>query len=64
MNTLMKYIPKEYKNQVKAIYRSEKVWNTYTKRWNTMITVELEDGDIATYQNAMYMKEMLNAFGR
>lgn len=64
MNTLMKYIPKEYKSQVSRIYKDERVWNDATKRWNTMITVEWTDGNVNTYQNATYMKNVLKDFGR
>ena len=55
MNKLMRYIPKIYKDEVKNIYKGEKVWNEITKRWNTVIVVEWEDGETNEFQNASYM---------
>ena len=63
-NELMRYIPKEYKAQVKNIYKAEREWNEYTQRWNQTITVEWTDGETNTYQNAGYMKNLLKEFGR
>ena len=64
MTELMRYIPKEYKNEVADIYKGEKEWNEYTQRWNTLIVVEWKDGETSTYQNAGYMKNLLKEFGR
>ena len=64
MKELMRYIPKEYKNEVANIEKGEKVWNEYTNRWNVTIIVEWKDGEINEYQNAAYMKEKLAEFGR
>lgn len=63
-NKLMRYIPKEYKNQVADIYEAGKEWNEYTNRWNVLITVEWTDGRENTYQNASYMQNLLKEFGR
>lgn len=64
MKELMRYIPKEYKNEVANIEKGEKVFNEYTNRWNITIIVEWKDGEINEYQNASYMKEKLAEFGR
>lgn len=64
MKELMRYIPKEYKNEVANIKKGEKVYNEYTNRWNITIIVEWKDGEINEYQNASYMKEKLEEFGR
>lgn len=64
MTELMRYIPKEYKNEVENIKKGEKVWNEYTNRWNVTIIVEWKDGEVNEYQNASYMKEKLAEFGR
>lgn len=64
MNKLMRYIPKEYKNEVADIYEAEREWNEVTKRWNTKIRVEWADGEVNTYQNASYMKAKLTEVGR
>lgn len=64
MANLMRYIPKEYKNQVESIETAGTEWNEYTKRWNTLITVIWTDGTENTYQNAAYMKNLLKEFGR
>ena len=61
---LMRYIPKYYKQEVKNIYKTERVWNDYTQRCNQMITVEWKDGETAIYQNAAYMFNKLKEFGR
>lgn len=63
-NTLMRYIPKEYKSQISDIYEDGREWNEYTQRWNTLITVEWTDGRENTYQNATYMRNLLKEFGR
>ena len=60
----MRYIPKIYKDEVKNIYKGEKVWNEITKRWNTVIVVEWEDGETNEFQNASYMFNVLKYFGR
>ena len=64
MKELLKYIPKQYKAEVENIRKGEKVWNEYTKRWNTTIIVEWKDGIENEYQNASYMCELLKDFGR
>ena len=63
-NSLMTYIPKEYKKDVASISKGEKVWNEYTNRWNTTIVVEWKDGEVNEYQNASYMRNKLAEFGR
>lgn len=63
-NTLMRYIPKEYKSQVADIYEAGKEWNEYTQRWNTLITVQWTDGEENTFQNASYMRAKLTEVGR
>lgn len=60
----MRYIPREYKEEVESIEKGEKVWNEYTNRWNTTIIVRWKDGEINEYQNASYMKAKLVEFGR
>lgn len=64
MKELMRYIPKEYKADVENIKKGEKVWNEYTKKWNTTIIVEWKDGNVNEYQNASYMFNTLKEFGR
>ena len=64
MKELLEYIPKQYKAEVENIRKGEKVWNEYTKRWNTTIIVEWKDGTEDEYQNASYMRELLKDFGR
>lgn len=64
MKELLKYIPKEYKAEVKSIRKGEKVFNEITKRWNTTIIVEWTDGSENEYQNATYMFNLLKDFGR
>lgn len=64
MKKLLKYIPKEYKTEVKSIRKGEKVFNEITKRWNTTIIVEWADGSENEYQNATYMYNLLKDFGR
>lgn len=61
---LMRYIPKEYKNEVADIYEDGKEWNDYTNRWNVLVTVEWKDGETNTYQNKSYMKAKLTELGR
>lgn len=61
---LMRYIPKEYKNQVEDIQLGEIEWNDFTKRWNQLIVVTWKDGEENTYQNASFMREKLKEFGR
>lgn len=61
---LMRYIPKEYKDEVEDIYEAGKEWNEYTNRWNVLVTVEWKDGETNTYQNKSYMKAKLTEFGR
>lgn len=61
---LLKYIPKEYKNQVESIERGKKVWNEYTRKWNIIVNVTWKDGEVSNYQNASYMYSMLKEFGR
>ena len=57
-NKLMRYIPKEYKDQVANIYEAGREWNDYTQKWNTLVTVEWIDGEENTYQNASYIDMM------
>ena len=64
MTNLMRYIPKEYKNEVADIYEAGREWNEHTQRWNTLITVEWKDGIENTYQNASYMRAKLIEVGR
>lgn len=64
MSDLMRYIPREYKEEVESIEKGEKVWNEYTNRWNTTIIVRWKDGEINEYQNASYMKAKLVEVGR
>ena len=61
---LMRYIPKEYKDQVSDIYEGEREWNEITKRWNTTIVVEWTDEEVNEYQNKSYMRMKLKEFGR
>ena len=61
---LMRYIPKEYKEQVSDIYEGEREWNEITQRWNTPIVVEWTDGEENIYQNKSYMKFKLKEIGR
>ena len=63
-NKLMRYIPKEYKNEVADIYEGEREYNDVTKKWNTKIVVEWKDEEINTYQNASYMRFKLTEIGR
>lgn len=65
--SLMRYIPKQYRNDVARLEKGERVYNEHTKKWNTMIIVEWCCDDVIErheYQNATYMKNMLEDFGR
>ena len=62
--TLLKYIPKEYKKQVISIQKGDKVLNEYTHKWNVMIDVIWSNGEETNYQNASYMHSLLKEFGR
>ena len=62
--TLLKYIPKEYKQQIVSIQKGDKVWNENTHRWNIMVDVVWNNGEETSYQNASYMYHLLKEFGR
>lgn len=62
--TLLKYVPKGYKQQIVSIQKGTKVWNEQTHRWNIMVDVVWNDGEKASYQNASYMHHLLKEFGR
>lgn len=65
MKSLMRYIPKEYKNEVANIEKVQgMVFNENTGRYNTMIAVTWKDGQENCYQNATYMYNLLKDFGR
>jgi len=65
MTNLMRYIPSEYKKEVKSICRSkDKEWNEITRCWSNTITVEWTDGEVSEYQNSTYMYYLLKEFGR
>lgn len=57
--SLMRYIPKEYKALVENIYEGEKEWNEVSKRWNVSIVVEWINGEISYFANKTFMKEVL-----
>lgn len=59
---LMKYIPKEFKPLVIDIYTGESEWNEVTKRWNTPLIVEWENGEISTFSNKNFARKMLKEF--
>lgn len=61
-NELMKYIPKEYKLLVVDIYTGESEWNEVTKRWNTELVVEWENGKTSRFQTKSYARETLKEF--
>lgn len=64
-NNLMRYIPKEYKQEVENIEKCRgMVYNENTGKWNTMICVTWKDGRKNSYQNATYMWHVLRDFGR
>lgn len=64
-NALLRYIPKEYKKEVKSIERCPgMVYNENTGKYNTMIAVTWKDGQENCYQNATYMYNLLKDFGR
>lgn len=63
-NKLLRYIPKEYKNEVEDIRYGEVEWNEFTNRWNQLIVVTWKNGEEDTYQNATFMREKLKEFGR
>ena len=61
-NELMKYIPKEYKPLVVDIYTGETDWNEVTKRWNTPLIIEWENGETSTFSNKSWAKTALKEF--
>lgn len=60
----MKYIPKQYKNEVENIQYGEKEFNEDTHRWNQLIVVTWKDGEETIFQNVSFMREKLKEFGR
>ena len=57
---LLSFIPKEYKPLVGEIKEGRRVWNEYTKRWNTTVRVYWKDREEWTeYQNKSYMWQLL-----
>lgn len=64
MKKLMKYIPKQYKNEVENIQYGEKEFNEDTHRWNQLIVVTWKDGEETIFQNVSFMREKLKEFGR
>lgn len=61
-NELMRYIPREFKKLVVNIYDGERVYNEFTKKWNTMVVVEWENGTVSEFQNRAFMRECLKEF--
>ena len=64
MTNLMRYIPKEYKNEVDNIYLGDREYNEVTKRWSNLIVVEWKDGEQSIYASAEFMRNKLKEFGR
>jgi len=56
---LLAYIPKEFKPYVADIYEGEKEWNETTKRWNTELVVEWENGGVSYFASKTYARECL-----
>lgn len=64
VNSLMKYIPKEYKGDVKDIRTGVKEWDETTKHWTTTVIVTWTDGSQNEYANKSFMREHLKEFGK
>lgn len=56
---LMAYIPKEYKPYVVDIYEGDTDWNDTTRRWNTALIVEWENGEVSNFGNKAHARQSL-----
>ena len=63
-NDLMRYIPKEFKADVKDIRTGSKEWDEVTRHWATTVIVTWLDGEQNEYANKTFMREKLKEFGR
>ena len=61
---LMRYIPKEFKADVKDIRTGSKEWDEVTRHWATTVIVTWLDGEQNEYANKTFMREKLKDFGR
>lgn len=59
---LLRYVPKEYKDLVVDIYEGETEYNEMTKKWNTPLIIEWENGEVCKYQNKTFAREVLKEF--
>ena len=48
---LMRYIPKEFKPFVVNIYEGEREFDERTRRWNTRLVVEWQNGEQSNFKN-------------
>lgn len=61
---MMKYIPRQYKNEVEDIEIVRTEFNEHTKRWNKIVRVTWKDDEVNEYQNFGYMNFILKEYGR
>lgn len=59
---LMTWVPKEFKKYVVDIYKGEREWNERTKRWNTLICIDWENGEHSEFQTLSFMPQVLREF--
>lgn len=59
---LMRYIPKEFKPFVVNIYEGEKEFDEITRRWNTRLVVEWQNGEQSDFKNKTWAFTCLKEF--
>lgn len=64
MTNLMRFIPKEYKGEVKSIRTGVKEFDEITRHWATTVVVTWADGSQNEYPNKTFMFKKLREFGR
>ena len=60
--SLLAYIPREYKPLVTDIYDGDREWNDHTKKWNTNLIVEWQNGETSYFANKTFARECLKEF--
>lgn len=61
---MMKYIPRELREEVESIEIARTEYNEHTKRWNKIVRVVWKDDEVNEYQNFSYMHFILKEYGR
>lgn len=52
---LLRYIPKDYKQDVVELFREEEEWSEETQKWVRPVTVKLRNGAILSFRSAKHM---------